>query len=161
MLISVSLLFLSVLKINRFDSNGSLTAEAMDINFDKKFVKAVSSQLGHISGSVIHFEANNCFCQTVANEHVNAVKTLASEFNLTNHTINLSKDNAFNLPSVPAVAVINHQGLLTYLGPYSSGMFCAEGDGLVEPYLLNKNPEHSKLGATIITDAKGCYCSVS
>ncbi|MDE3270992.1 DUF6436 domain-containing protein [Pseudoalteromonas sp. G4] len=160
-LLSVSVLFLSVLKINTFDNYGELTKRAMDTNFDKEFVKQLTSILGDVSGSVIHFEAEDCFCQTVANDHVSSVKKLAINQNFKNHNLVVNNTDGLFLPSVPAVAVINKLGALSYLGPYASGMFCAEGNGLVEPYLIKKNPEHSKLGATIITDAKGCYCSVS
>jgi hypothetical protein len=58
---------------------------------------------------------------------------------------------------VPAVAVIDKASKLRYFGPYSSGMFCNQGDGLVEPFI--KNRQTTATGATIISQSQGCYCN--
>lgn len=78
-----------------------------------------------------------------------------------NHNLVLNNSDAIISLSVPVVAVINKLGALSYLGPYANGMFCAEGNSLVKPYLTKKNPEQGMFGATILIEAKGCYCNIS
>ncbi|WP_372767766.1 DUF6436 domain-containing protein [Pseudoalteromonas sp.] len=157
----IGLLFLSTKQVTSFDHQGELSRLAMDTGFDVDFVNQVFEELGDVSGAVIHFGTEDCFCLKVAEEHVNSIKLLATKMDYKNYNIQLDKQLKLKLPSVPAVAVINKQSSLSYLGPYSTGMFCAEGKGLVEPYLLNSSTKQNFFGAAIITDAKGCYCNLS
>ncbi|WP_100915226.1 DUF6436 domain-containing protein [Pseudoalteromonas spongiae] len=158
-ILTSSVLYLSTLKAKQFDVNGLLLGNAMDTQFDHRFTSIVEETLDTRNGAVVHFTMDNCFCEYVAQSHVMSVKNLASEHGFKNHVITLKSNNRFNIPSVPAVAVINQNGKLTYLGPYATGMFCSEGEGLVEQY-INDNTEHNELGATILTDAQGCYCNL-
>lgn len=152
-------MYLSTLKAKQFDVNGLLLSNAMDTEFDHRFTSLIEETLHTRNGVVVHFTMDNCFCEYVAESHVTSVKKLASEHGFKNHVITLNSTSRFNIPSVPAVAVINQKGKLTYLGPYSTGMFCSEGEGFVEQY-INHNTEHNALGATIFTDAQGCYCNL-
>ena len=152
-------MYLSTLKAKQFDVNGLLLSNAMDTEFDHRFTSLIEETVGTSSGAVVHFTMDNCFCEYVAERHVTSVKKRASEQGFKNHVITLNSDNRFNIPSVPAVAVINHNGKLTYLGPYATGTFCSEGEGLVEQYIID-NTENNALGATILTDAQGCYCNL-
>ena len=131
----------------------------MDTEFDRRFTSLIEQTVGTSSGAVVHFTMDNCFCDYVAENHVTSVKKRASEQGFKNHVITLKSNNRFNIPSVPAIAVINQNGKLTYLGPYATGMFCSEGEGLVEQYIID-NTENNALGATILTDAQGCYCNL-
>ncbi len=158
-ILTSSVLYLSTLKAKQFDVNGLLLSNAMDTEFDHRFTSLIEETLDTRNGAVVHFTMDNCFCEHVAESHVTSVKKLASEHGFKNHVITLNSTSRFNIPSVPAVAVINQKGKLTYLGPYSTGMFCSEGQGLVEQY-INDNKEHNALGATILTDAQGCYCNL-
>ena len=158
-ILTSSVLYLSTLKAKQFDVNGLLLSNAMDTEFDHRFTSLIEETLDTRSGAVVHFTMDNCFCEYVAQSHVTSVKKLASEHGFKNHVITLNSTSRFNIPSVPAVAVINQKGKLTYLGPYSTGMFCSEGEGLVEQY-INDNTEHNELGATILTDTQGCYCNL-
>lgn len=152
-------MYLSTLKAKQFDVNGLLLSNAMDTKFDRRFTSLIEETLDTRNGAVVHFTMDNCFCEYVAESHVTSVKKLASEHGFKNHVITLNSTSRFNIPSVPAVAVINQNGKLTYLGPYATGMFCSEGQGLVEQY-INDNTEYNTLGAAILTDAQGCYCNL-
>lgn len=60
------------------------------------------------------------------------------------------------IPALPAVAMLNEQDELVYLGPYSTGMYCSQGNGIIEPYIQGKRVKSN--GPIIPYDAQGCYC---
>lgn len=132
----------------------------MDTEFDGRFITFVSKTIGNHFPSVIHFSQEDCFCSKVADPHIASVTELAAQLGYKNHFITLNRGNNLFIPSVPAVAVIDKTGKLTYLGPYSTGMFCLKGKGIVEQFIKKTHTQNNPLGATILTDAEGCYCNL-
>lgn len=144
-----------------FDHDGRLyNASQMD-GFDA----VIADRLGQLNPSgkktVIHFESDDCTCQWVAASHIGSVRQLASEYGYHNLNINLQSEIGHSLieyiPATPAIAVIDGSGALTYIGPYSTGMSCSAGQGLVERFI--QESQYPAIGATIPFDASGCYCS--
>lgn len=146
-------------KVKYFDPKNVLHQSALSLSFDKSFVDELSKLNVDLAGSVIHFQQGDCFCQAIAQSHVNSVEKLAENKQFKNIIVNLDEHKSLNrfIPSVPAVAVIDKASKLRYFGPYSSGMFCNQGDGLVEPFI--KNSQTTATGATIISQSQGCYCN--
>jgi len=144
-----------------FDPQNVLHQSAMSLSFDTEFVEALSKEKLGLAGSVIHFQGRDCFCQTVAQSHISSVEKLAEKQQFNNINVTLDEPSSLKtyVPSVPAVAVIDMEGKLHYFGPYSSGMFCTEGDGLVEPFI--GKDQSAKTGATVISQSKGCYCNLN
>ena len=153
-----SILYLSNLRVGLFDPNNQLTLLSAQASFEREFVKKLQSAGIDTRNTTLHFAADKrCYCQTVAKPHIDSVKQLATEQGFINSQLTVRSDSALisYIPSTPAVAVFNQQGLLVYLGPYATGLFCAPQQGIFENYISS---EQAYLGATIISDAKGCYC---
>lgn len=148
-------------KTKYFDPQNVLHQSALSLSFDTVFVEALLKENLELAGSVIHFQRSDCFCQTVAQSHINSVEKLAEKHHFNNVTVTLDDPSILKafVPSVPAVAVIDQAGKLNYLGPYSSGMFCTEGDGLVEPFI--EKSQLARIGATVISQSQGCYCNLT
>lgn len=145
--------------VSAFDHSNTLFYQANLPEFDQQFATLMSSQVGDVSNTVVHFSDDNCWCQFVGEKHIASVSDLAKSSGLQNYLIEKediqSKVSEF-IPSFPAVALFNAQGQLTYLGPYSSGIYCSVGNGMIEPFIKNINTP--LISATIPLDAEGCYC---
>lgn len=153
---STALFFFGQGQLQTFDHDGRLVKQTSEMNFDQEFSQLLTKEVGSLVNTVVHFKQSACPCQSVGSIHINSVKQLATEFAQTNVELNLSEVPALGaiIPATPAVAVFDENGELNYLGPYSSGFYCSVGNGIVEPF-INKTVE---LGATIVTQAAGCYC---
>ena len=156
----LGIIYLSILKVKDFDPNGVLSRQAMDISFDYKLLSYIQANAAISKNAVIHFEKDACFCQHVAAPHITSVKKLAARNEMSNQTIILKNGDLALIPSVPAVAVIDGQGVLRYFGPYSTGMFCTEGSGIVEKFITSRDAVYHSIGTNILAEAKGCYCRV-
>lgn len=153
-----SILYLSNLRVGLFDPNNQLTLLSAQADFENEFIAKLKSADIDTRNTIVHFSAGtNCYCQTIAQAHIDSVKQLATEQGFINSKLTVTSDSVLIsfIPSTPAVAVFNQQGHLLYFGPYATGLFCAPQQGIVENYISS---EQAYLGATIISDAKGCYC---
>ncbi len=157
----LAVLYAASNKAKYFDPQNVLHQSALSLSFDTVFVEALSKHNLELAGSVIHFQGRDCFCQTVAQSHINSVEKLAEKHLFNSVTVMLDELSMLKMfvPSVPAVAVIDKAGKLNYFGPYSSGMFCTEGDGLVEPFI--EKGKLARTGATVISQSQGCYCNIT
>lgn len=95
-------------------------------------------------------------CQTVANRHLQQVKTLSSERGNANIDVTIDEQSVWLsvVPATPAIAVFNAVGELVHLGPYAEGIGCFTGQGIVGRYI----EKTVTLGATVLMEAEGCYC---
>ncbi|WP_026375995.1 DUF6436 domain-containing protein [Aestuariibacter salexigens] len=113
--------------------------------------------------TTIHITADDCICDFTSRQHRHSVAQLAEQQGFHNVFINLAESGtesiATVLPALPAVAVFEN-GELTYFGPYSSGIYCSAGNGLVEPWLTRETDSAAfSMPDTVIPyDAEGCYC---
>ncbi|WP_152537643.1 DUF6436 domain-containing protein [Catenovulum agarivorans] len=149
---------MSNLRMGLFDPNNQLTLLAAQSDFEDRFVMHLTQHGINTQQSVVHFYTQNqCYCQSVADLHIDSVVELAQVQGYDNIQVELDQSTniATFIPSTPAVAVFNQQGRLVYFGPYATGLFCAPQQGIVEDYI---GPTTEYFGPTIITDAQGCYC---
>ena len=113
-------------------------------------------QLNAESGPLlVHIFDPKCRCNLVAKAHVESVKRLGESQLYQNIEINIEDHPKWVqlIPSTPAVIAIRDQEI-TYLGPYSTGISCLPGEGLIEPYINQQNQP-----PLIKTDGYGCYCN--
>lgn len=145
-------------KISDFDPNGLMTKKMNSIESDAQFRDELSELGFKVEKSVFHFTKDNCYCNFIASPHINSVNELVLEKGYQNIQVDISAFPTLTdyIPSTPAIAVFNEAGTLAYLGPYSSGLYCAPSKGLVEKFIPAKS---NIIGAVILTDARGCYCS--
>lgn len=150
----------SMSQLVTFDHNGNLYRASQLENFEAKLFEQLEVFKVTAKKTVIHFESQDCTCQWVATSHIKSVEQLASQHGYENLHINLHSNDPNNLgdyvPVTPAIAVIDEMGAVTYLGPYSTGMYCSAGNGLVERFITETHQPN--LGTVIPYDATGCYC---
>lgn len=154
------LVYAATQKVVAFDQDGKLWQWSQQQEFDQVFTAKVTAEVGQVAGKVIHFSQVQCDCNPVAKEHINSVAGLALNQGYENRNVILSRGaelSAF-IPATPAIAVFDKQGKLFYLGPYSAGYACTVGNGIVESFLSKQ--VKNLIGATIISDTQGCYCTI-
>lgn len=156
------LLGLSISQLEDFDPESRLSLAITDMEFEQNFISQIQKNHGLIEQSVIHFSNNNCFCETIAQPHIEGLSK--NMFNSGFHNIHINIDAfpefARFVPSTPAVAVVGALTELIYFGPYSEGYGCLKGTGLIDA-LLPKINSATVENTILITDAKGCYCKTS
>ena len=154
------LIYAASVKVIPFDEQGKLWQQSQLSEFDRRLTEQVQLELGGVNASVVHFSQANCDCSQVAQEHISSVESLAQQQGYTNKGLVLSPESPLSsiIPATPAVAVFDASGGLVYLGPYSAGYACTQGNGIVESYLNSTNK--TLVGATVVSDTKGCYCSI-
>lgn len=152
-------MFVANTQLKLFDHDDELLNLSQQPDFEARFVSWLNELGVNTQNTVVHFSSDSCWCQFVASPHIKSVHELVKVQHKTNITLNLEtlQSNPQYIPSIPAVAVFDTQGKLTYLGPYSTGTFCSAGNGLVEPFVQELQSNHE---AVIPHDAQGCYCQL-
>lgn len=155
LLLLTGLFWLGQKKLAQFDPNGALIRATLSPDYEQALVAQLDARLKQ---TVVHFSQPSCYCHWVARPHVASVRQLAKESGYQNHSVTLTSEMAWSslIPSVPAVAVFDDKGELSYLGPYSTGFYCSAGKGLVEAFIQKQPTE--QVGAFIASEAQGCYC---
>lgn len=147
-------------KLVTFDHDGRLYLMSQQHNFDEIAATRLLALTESKGPFAIHFEGSECMCQWVAKPHIESVKKLAVEHGYENIVLNANSSEAQKIaeymPITPAIALLNEKGELVYLGPYSTGIYCTKGKGLVEPFIQGNRMTLN--GPAIPYDAEGCYC---
>lgn len=144
-------------QLSEFDPALQLNSAAAEPGFDERVVEALIAA-GATPGSVIHFaRRQNCFCETLTQPHRQQLLSALAGFS----AITLDPDNiaflsAF-LSHTPAVAVIDRQRRLRYLGPYAQGYGCMTGRTFVEAIISSVTTRYNP-AAVVNSNATGCFC---
>lgn len=167
---------------SEFDPQMQLSQEIMDIDFEAKFVSMLQNEVNAVlvtsdaqdehlhTGSVFHFTQGQCYCEWLAQPHQQSINAWAQDNQFNTHTLNITQHRSIKaiIPSTPAIAVVDAQGKLIYLGPYSRGTGCFARSGEVDEQLdkwLQMQTQSDSNNLAIITntvidtDASGCYCA--
>ena len=108
--------------------------------------------------TVVHFIDPECLCTQYSLPHIADLEK-AWEGRGVNFIPEYANANSLgfpiNIPASPAVAVWNSEGLLTYLGPYTSGQYCGEGEDIVQRHLESGDDSQ---GQWVNQEAVGCFC---
>lgn len=151
-----------------FDHDNRLAMELMSLDFEGNLVNALRSAQPMRGDRIVHLSsANGCFCQVLAESHIEKLNALVKTSDTHVITLNIDEHRALQklVPSTPAIAVISAREELLYFGPYSQGSGCfsssGEVDSVISRNLLEKNLRSSRQAPdTIIkAEAKGCYCN--
>lgn len=129
--------------------------------FQHSNIKDIPATVSKGQITVVHLIDNECPCSRFSEPHI---KTLESQFeqdttfyrwpNLPQAIHSALAENT--IPASPAVAIWSQEGKLSYFGPYSSGVFCGEGEDFVERILVELNNGHEI--RLVNHDALGCFC---
>jgi len=116
--------------------------------------------------TLVHVKQSLCLCNAYSNTHIQTLNVLADQSLI--QVIDVSLDALTQLqqsvqwqtllalvPSTPATVLINSQGKIEYIGPYSSGLTCNSGNSFIEGFL--SQPEGDLPIANWINT--GCYCN--
>lgn len=107
----------------------------------------------HGSVSVIHLGRPDCFCNRFNEPHRQEIQAHYQPLGVYFVAPELTDE----LPvSTPAVALLDPQGQLRYIGPYSDSLLCSIGDGLVEPLLDQLLA--GGIPDMLHTTGVGCFC---
>jgi len=111
----------------------------------------------HMPNTLISFVSENCSCNQTSESHRADVNKKASEENIS--VINIILPNKFSdiIPSTPAILALNEKSELIYFGPYSEGISCGSGKGMID--LVMSNYKRGYNAQLIVENAKGCYCN--
>lgn len=151
-----------------FDHDNRLSVQLMSLDFERNFVTALRSAKPMRGDRIVHLtSANSCFCQTLAESHIEKINGLvaASDTNVITLNVSEHKDLQKLVPSTPAIAVISAREKLLYFGPYSQGSGCfsssGEVDKVISRNLLGEDAmQKSDAPETVIkAEANGCYCN--
>lgn len=158
-LISIAIYLLNSARIVPFDPQGKLAEAASQLRYDEDLIQLLKSD-GVSASSVIHFYSeSDCFCNELSTRFkVPLQKELGSEFKFV--TLQLTDRLTPYIPSSPAIAVVDEQYRLRYVGPYASGLGCYVGDGNAEGIARIAKTQMYQ-GAVINHEPEGCYCSAA
>ncbi len=156
------MMYFSAGKQVEFDPQGKLHFAAMQDDFDQKVIHHFQRYSDTLRNQVFHLKRANCRCNTLNQLHTQRLDNLLEKHQFQSHhlSLNSANDDALLSISTPAIVVFDNQGQLAYLGPYSVGLLCGIGNAFVDQYIKNVIQD-THLGASIISDAKGCYCASS
>lgn len=142
-----------------FDPTSKLYAISLSDNQFDSLLNEISNQ-GNDDNIVVHIRNKDCVCNSIASQHIKNVASLAETQNMTYKTLYIEDQPSLRewVPSVPAIAIINESGKLTYFGAYSSGIKCSPNEGFPEKYI---NGYENQFGTDFSFEAMGCYCNIS
>ncbi|MBO1256499.1 hypothetical protein J3L16_12475 [Alteromonas sp. 5E99-2] len=152
-----ALYYLKADRIKQFDPEGALTAKSSTMAFDDELVNLLKKR-GIKANTLVHFsEQPSCYCNNLSQRFSKPLhQQLGSEYTFEN--VELDESLLEFIPSYPAIAVIDDQFRLRYLGPYASGIGCWVGKGNTEK-IVNIAKSSDYFGAVINSEVKGCYCN--
>lgn len=129
------------------------------IESDNEIANLMGSLGFSIKNKVFHYYQSGCGCHLLSSQHRKSVEALATANGYENVVVDLSlyPELLEFVPSVPAVSVFNDNHKLVYIGPYSSGLVCGVGKGLIEGFLSSG---YLYYGSVVVSAVRGCYCEV-
>ena len=147
-------------QLTAFDPQQVLASAASQPGFDDRFVLRLS-QAGVAAGSIVHIQpAESCYCNSLTQIHKQELATALPDFTVKNITPAQLGEAAALLAALPALAIIDKDNQLRYLGPYATGFGCLTGNTLISQITSMVNHPVSDM-ATIVTDVSGCFCPSS
>ena len=155
--ILAALFYLKSDRLKQFDPNGTLTARSSSMAFDIELTSLLKKK-GVEPNTLVHFsEQPSCYCNTLSRRFSEPLhEKLGSDYTFKN--IELDEPLRDLIPSYPAIAVVDEEFRLRYIGPYASGIGCWVGKGNIDK-IANIVKSSNYFGAVINSEVKGCYCN--
>lgn len=150
-------------QISDFDPNGQLYASAAQPHFDQTIVASLQ-ELGVNKASIVHLQANqHCYCNELSDIHQTELVQELSDAGYSLVKVNIEESPVLSqaLSTFPALAIVDEDGNLRYLGPYATGYGCFTGDDDLTKFVGRLALQENVLGAVVNSDAEGCYCLLS
>ncbi len=132
--------------------------------------------------TLLHFWRPDCLCNNISQRHFSRLLTEFSseslriiiiahpnssdqeiddlqQLNGDRLTIVRAQEALLNLPSSPALALLNEENKLGYFGPYGFGAFCTVSDEGFLSSIINKMANADQLTTFTNVIGEGCFCS--
>ncbi|WP_426359452.1 DUF6436 domain-containing protein [Pseudocolwellia sp. HL-MZ19] len=139
-----------------FDPSQKLNNMSQNALVEK--IKAEFELPNNLSNTLINFVSENCRCNQTSSSHLSDVKMTAERENMSVINVVIPDNFSGIIPSTPAVLALDHNSELIYFGPYSEGLSCGSGEGIIDLVMSNyKKGFNAKL---IMTSTEGCYCNI-
>lgn len=125
------------------------------------FVNNVISEFNlpsQMPNTLITFTNERCQCNQSNQEHWSDVNKTAIKDKMSVVNIDLPQNFSGIIPSTPSVLVLDNNSQLIYFGPYSEGVSCGIGEGIID--LVMSNYKKGFNAELINNNAQGCYCNV-
>jgi len=113
--------------------------------------------------AVLHYLPDDCLCKLFTLKHAKDVTNRAVnsgfnvyQYNSTDTGLGKQLTSLEITVNRPVIAITDDKGRLAYLGAYSDGIRCNEGNSMVSAFVSKPDslPEHTVLGL----DVEGCRC---
>lgn len=147
-------------QLTAFDPAQKLASAASQPGFDTEFV-ADLNQAGITARSIIHIQPDeSCYCNALTQIHKQELTAALPDYTVHDMVPRQLGDTGELLAALPALAIIDKDNRLRYLGPYATGFGCLTGNTLVHQITaIVQNPVSAM--ATVVTEATGCFCTPS
>lgn len=132
-------------------------------NWQQQLVLFSDEQIGALRGllpdrgkvTVMHIRSENCPCTDYQDAHIEELQSTLKK--TTQVTIGQDQRRSIMLTlAAPSVAIWDQFGNLAYIGPYSAGAVCGQGEGFVERVLQQLATGHNLRWTN--TQGVGCFC---
>jgi hypothetical protein len=140
-----------------FDPNDDLASLSQNMSFDQDVVSYFNQRSLPTQNQVYHLLDSSCRCNDISEQHRQDLNIGAfADAGYQTQTLPYQEFTDL-IPSSPAVVIFNDKNELIYMGPYSAGLSCDSSNSFVERVFKHALVSEY-LGATIVHEAKGCYC---
>ncbi|GGW84400.1 DUF6436 domain-containing protein [Alteromonas halophila] len=152
------MLLYSQRQLTDFDPSLALSQAAASPTFDAAFVELLKDN-GVKPGSIVHLQSDaGCYCNQLTAPHKRQLSArLGENYQLKQISLDASPALQNLITAFPAVAIVDKQGVLRYLGPYATGYGCFTGATLVD-FIARAATATTSPGAIINAQATGCFC---
>ncbi len=153
-----AMLVYSQRQLTEFDPQMVLSQAAASADFDQRFTALLTAR-GVSPGSIVHLQnREGCYCNDLTEPHSRQLNALLGDnYQFTRLSLNNAPKLSALITTYPAVAIIDDNRRLRYLGPYATGYGCYTGATLVD-FIAGTATNPAPLGAVVNSHAQGCFC---
>ncbi|WP_018984447.1 DUF6436 domain-containing protein [Salinimonas chungwhensis] len=153
--------YYSISHIQTFDPHLTLNQAAAGQDFDKQ-LSATLAQAAVLPGTLLHIRPEGeCYCDTLARTHLRALGEALPSYSIKSMSVSSLPGVSRWLTRLPALALLDKNGEVRYLGPYALGAGCFSGNTLETRIIALANSSLRSPGAVVISDATGCFCDAA
>lgn len=96
-----------------------------------------------------------CLCNLVSKRHETALQQLANQLKVDFYRVDASQ---MNLPSTPALLILDAQGKVQFFGPFGFGAFCTQDSTSYAQKQLASIANNYQTDPIYSLSGNGCYC---
>lgn len=106
--------------------------------------------------AVISLYEPGCLCNIISKRHETALQQLSTRLQVDFYRVDASH---MNLPSTPALLILDAEGDIQFFGPFGFGAFCTQDSIPYAQRQLSFIVNHDQTNPIYNLSGDGCYCS--